>query len=91
MLKKWEERPEIVQLVSVDDEIQDEEKFWEEFDGSIGNKKFSIGTELESHKLTELTQLFNDFPDVFSDKLGRTYLIEHAIKVKNPKPCVSTP
>jgi hypothetical protein len=92
MLKKWEDRPEIIQLVSVDDEIQDEEKtFWEDFDGSIGNKKFNIGTQLESHQLTELTQLLNDFPDVFSDKLGRTDLIEHEIKVKNPKPCVSTP
>jgi hypothetical protein len=66
-------------------------RFRKEFDSSIGNKKFNIGALLESHQLTELMQLLNDFPDVFSDKLGRTDLIEHEIKVKNPKPCVSTP
>jgi hypothetical protein len=66
MLKKWEDRSGITQLVSIDDEIRDEEKmFWEEFDGSIGSKKFNFGTQLESLQLTELTQLLNDFPDVF--------------------------
>lgn len=92
MLKKWEDRPEMINLVMVDHGIQDEEKsFWEKFDESSDTKEFNIGRHLQPNQISELEQLLTEFSDVFTDKLGRTDLIEHEIKVKNPKPCVSAP
>ena len=89
MLKKWEERSDAVNLVMVDHEIQDEEvSFWNAIDDRNETTKFNIGGHLEPHQTFELQQLLDEFSDVFSQRLGRTDLIEHEIKVTDSRPCV---
>lgn len=92
LLRKWEERSEPVNLVILDDGIQEEEKtFWEKMEDSNDATNFNIGSQLEPHQALELKKLLAEFSDVFTEKLGRTDLIEHEIKIKDQRPCVSAP
>ena len=49
-----------------------------------------ISLHLSDQQTSQLTNLIQSFKDtVFSEKLGHTDLIQHAIKLKDEKPCVS--
>jgi hypothetical protein len=50
-------------------------------------KIFNIGENLSAEQKSELLTLLGDFPDVFTEKTGRTHLIEHRITLLSSKPC----
>ena len=78
----------VAALLSVDSSDPDSESQlpvtveWDE-----GQHLFKIGDHLSQEEQTQLRQLLENFPDVFSDKPGRTHLIEHKIKLRDETPC----
>jgi hypothetical protein len=84
MLKKWESRVETINVATLDDElVEGEEKIWESIDCSKASKTFNIGQHLSPIQTSELQKLLAEFPDVFSDEIECTDLVDHVIKVTN--------
>jgi len=50
-------------------------------------KTFNIGTHLSDEQQRQIKDLLDSFPDVLSDKTGRTDLITHKIRLTDEKPC----
>ena len=92
ILKRWEERTEEVIVVMLDDEtIEEDEKVWQSVDLPTTSQNFKIGEHLSETQVVELQKLLAEFPEVFSDKIGCTDLVEHVIRVTDSKPCVQPP
>lgn len=53
--------------------------------------KFHIGTHLTEQQQSEMRNLLQEFPDVFTSKLGCTTLLQHDIELTDETPCVSRP
>lgn len=58
-----------------------------EYQDSDESKKFNIGENLTAEQKTELLNLLNSFPEVFTSKTGRTDMIEHKITLLHNRPC----
>ena len=51
----------------------------------------TIGEQLSAEQQTQLRELLSNYPDVFSDKPGRTDLIQHTIRVTDDIPTYQAP
>jgi hypothetical protein len=54
-------------------------------------KTFNVGGHLSKKERTELYSLFEEFPEVFTDRIGCKALIEHSIRLTDSRPCVQAP
>jgi len=52
-----------------------------------GSKEYVIGSQLTATQRQQMEQLLAQYPDVFSDKPGKTDVVEHVIRVTDDKPC----
>lgn len=95
MLKKWLERPETVNAIIVECENDDNDvtdyPICHEFDN--GTIKWEMGRKLTSEQKQQLTELLAKYEKLglFSNKPGRTHLIEHEIRLTDNQPCVQAP
>jgi len=55
------------------------------------NNKFNIAQRLTVEQKQEFQQMLEEFPDVFTDKLGKTDKIKHRIQVTDEIPCYQLP
>jgi hypothetical protein len=85
---KWNERVKTVNVITVNDDLVDEEKLLDSIDVAREPNKFNVGSQLSQEELTQLFNLFEEFPDVLTDRIGCTDLIEHVTRVTDSKPCV---
>jgi hypothetical protein len=92
LLHKWEERVETVNVITVHDDLVDgEEEILDSIDVAREKKSFNVGGHLSEEENKQLFSLFENFKDVFTDKLGCTDLIQHVIRLTDSKPCVQAP
>ena len=50
------------------------------------NPDFTIGQQLTEQQCADMKQLLSEYPEVFSDRPGRTNLIRHTIRVTDNTP-----
>jgi hypothetical protein len=92
LLRKWEERVETVNVITVHDDLVDgEEEILDSIDVAREKKSFNFGGHLSEEENKQLFSLFENFKNVFTDKLGCTDLIQHVIRLTDSKPCVQAP
>lgn len=53
-----------------------------------GARSFNIGNHVEADQWRQLSNVLDEFSDVFSSKPGWTDLVEAVLKDKDPTPCV---
>ena len=83
------EERDVVAIVinAADDDSDDEMPVVYEHQDSDEPKIFNIGDNLTVDQRSELLSLLGEFPEVFTEKTGRTHLIEHKITLLHNKPC----
>jgi hypothetical protein len=83
------EERDVVAIVinAADDDSDDEMPVVYEHQDSDEPKIFNIGGNLTVDQRSELLSLLGEFPEVFTEKTGRTHLIEHKITLLHNKPC----
>jgi hypothetical protein len=93
MLKPYEESLPIGIVISADDDSNDDElpTTVETDDDSNDDKVFNIGTKLTYVQRTRLLALLAEFRTVFTERTGRTQLVEHNIVLKSHAPCAQPP
>ncbi|XP_068221744.1 uncharacterized protein [Palaemon carinicauda] len=84
LLKKYNERPMPVVTVS-----QREITF--EKNSDVLNNFTLFNSSLEEEKTRELFNVFSNYPETVSDKLGLTNLLEHDIELQDTKPIRQSP
>ena len=97
MLKKFYERDatdkpaSVVQSVIVDnsDPVGTTDLVF--FDPPHGSKSFHICEDLSEQEIREISTLINKYPDVFSDKPGKTDTTEHVIRLTTDIPVHKKP
>ncbi|KAK7930573.1 hypothetical protein WMY93_006968 [Mugilogobius chulae] len=85
LLKEWKEPAAataslLVQPVQVEEEVDPDVAIVTEVESSPDV------THLAANLVTELRQLFSEMPSLFSAKPGRTFVIEHTIRLKDRNP-----
>ena len=79
-------------MITVNNDLVDgEEKLLDSIDVDRELKTFNVGGHLSEKERTELYSLFDEFPEVFTDKIGCTDLIQHSIRLTDSRPCVQAP
>lgn len=92
LLRKWEERIEVANVVTVNDDlVEGEEKILDSMELVNLPMMYNVGVHLTETEKAELFKLFADFPQVFTDKIGCTDLVQHVIRLTDSKPCVQPP
>ena len=88
-MRKWEERTEVVNVITINNDLVDgEERILESMDSEKNPKTFKLGDHLNVEQSTEMHKMSDEFPDVFKDKIGCTDLVQHVISLTDSKPCV---
>jgi hypothetical protein len=73
------------------DLVEGEEKLLDSIDVARESKTYNVGGHLSETERTKLFSLFEEFSEVFTDKIGCTDLIEHSIRPTDSRPCVQAP
>lgn len=86
MLKSYTERHDVLTNVEVLDKDNEEDVLFDKLPSLAKTNKeqtpqFNM-SHLDKVKQKELSEILDKFSDIFSDKPGRTHLIEHVIKLK---------
>ena len=95
LLRAWHEREFIQNLPQVNvtmiaDPYQEEYELLPGLDDDENNENGpEIGCCLSIQQRADLSHLISSYADVFSEKLGKTDLIQHVIKLTDKTPCVS--
>jgi len=92
VLRKWEERTEIINVITVNDDLTDgEDTILDSLDAVKDTVIVSVGDHLTTEQKAEIYKVIHEFPDVFADKIGYTDLVQHVINLTDSKPCVQPP
>jgi hypothetical protein len=93
MLKAYNESSEHVGVVlaAETDSSEDELPTTVELEDDDADRSFNIGCQLADEQRIKLLMLLSDFKDVFTERTGRTHLVEHNIVLTDNKPCSQPP
>ncbi len=92
MLRQYHNRTEIVNTVMLTDEDNAENDLLPLTDwNSSYSNRLSVGRQLTDYQRQQLLDMLEQFPDVLTDKLGKTDLASHVIRLKDQTPCVQKP
>jgi hypothetical protein len=94
MLKPYDDGSSpIGMVISADDESNDDELPTTVETGDDSNMEgvFNIGNQLTDVQRKRLLALLAEFHDVFTERTGRTQLVEHNIVLKSNTPCAQPP
>jgi hypothetical protein len=93
MLKAFKESETTVGVVLTADDDSSEDELpttVETDDDRDCPKKFNLGSQLSDGQKQEMLALLNDYDDVFTERTGRTHLVEHNIVLTDSTPCAQS-
>jgi len=83
---------EIINVITVNDDLTDgEDNILDSLDAVKEAVIVNVGDHLTTEQKAENYKVIREFPDVFTDKIGCTDLVQHVINLTDSKPCVQPP